>query len=392
MRRLIAVLSAALLLTGCEFAGVNSYPLPFTAGSADFVVTVEMANSVNLVANSEVKVDNITVGSVRRIEFADWHAVLEVGLDDTVRLPRNAIARIGQKSLLGAEYLELVPPPRNPSTALLADGDRIGLEHTGRYPETEEVLSALSLLLNGGGLDQVKTISRELNRALRGRTQDFRSLLRRLDTFVGSLDAQRGDIVQAMESLDQLAGRLAKEKDVLAEAADALPGGLKTLNRQRRHLTRALRDLADFGRGAVRTINASRKDVLSNLRSLQPSLDRLADAGKDLPESLGLVLFPLATEKIPEVFRGDYGNLYITADLSAHTLERNFLSGGPLEGVLAGILGPPSGETPGPDDPPVGGLPDLPQLPGAKLPALPQSKPGPLDLEGLLNPIGGGGR
>lgn len=390
MRRLIAVVCGVLLLSGCEFGGINSYSLPFTEGSDDFVVTVEMANAVNLVANSEVKVDDITVGSVRSIEFRDWHAVLEVALEDSVRLPKNAVARIGQKSLLGAEYLELTDPPKNASPEPLAPGDRIGLDRTGRYPETEEVLSALSLLLNGGGLDQVKTISSELNKALHGRTGDFRSLLRQLNTFVGSLDGQRGEIVRAMTSLDRLAARLADEKDVLASAIDTIPGGLKTLNAERRNLTRALADLAAFGRGAVRTINASRADLMANLRSLQPSLQRLADAGSDLPESLGLTLFPLASEKIPFTFRGDYANLFITWDLSAKTLTRNFLSGGPFDGVLAGILG-----SPGPaalaDDPPA----KLGELPEVKLPSLPtgptQSEEDSSDLTGLLNPMLGGG-
>lgn len=391
MRRIFLLLCAMTLLAGCEFTGVNSYSLPFTEGSDDFQVTVAMANSVNLVANSEVKVDDITVGSVRRIEFKDWHAVLTVALDRAVRLPKNTIARIGQKSLLGAEYLDLAAP-RKPSPEPLTDGDTIGLERTGRYPETEELLSGVSLLLNGGGLDQLKTISTELNRALEGRTSDFRALLGRLDTFVGTLDDQRGDITRALTSLDRLSGRLAKEKDALAEAIDTIPEGLKTLNRERRNLTRALSDLSEFGRDAVRVVNSSRADLMSNLRSLQPSLRRLADAGKDLPESMGLVLFPLATERIPEVFRGDYGNLFITFDVSPHTLERNFLSGGPLEGVLTGILGPGSGDSPAPDDPPAGGLPELPNTkPGTKLPAVPtQPNDSSSGLEGLLNPTLGG--
>lgn len=391
MKRLSMLLCAVLLLSGCEFTGVNSYSLPFTEGSSDFRVTVKMANAVNLVPNSEVKVDNITVGAVRKIEFRDWHAVLDVALNDTVRLPRNAIARIAQKSLLGAEYLELAPPKGDPAARLLADGDTIGLDRTGRYPETEEVLSALSLLLNGGGLDQVKTISRELNAAFDGRTGDFRSVVRRLDTFVGSLDAQRADIVKAMESLDRFAGTLAKEKAVLGKAIEEIPRGLQVLNSEQKNLTRSLRDLATFGRAAVRTVNASREDLLSNLRALQPVLSRLADAGKDLPESLGIAFFPFTTDTLPEVFRGDYGNIYFTYDLTAQTLDRNFLSGGPFEGVLTGLLGPPSNSSPGPESLVPG------KLEPGKLPAVPRQSPsssdGPGDLEGLLNPlVGGGGR
>ena len=53
----------------------------------------------------------------------------------------------------------------------------IGIGRTGSTPELEAVLGALSLLLNGGGLEQIKTITHELNEALSGHAGDIRSLL-----------------------------------------------------------------------------------------------------------------------------------------------------------------------------------------------------------------------
>ena len=50
----------------------------------------------------------------------------------------------------------------------LASGDTIPITRTGSAPEAEEVLGALSLLLNGGGLQQIKVITTELNKALDG--------------------------------------------------------------------------------------------------------------------------------------------------------------------------------------------------------------------------------
>ena len=44
------------------------------------------------------------------------------------------------------------------------------ISRTGATPEVEEVLGALSLLLNGGGLEQIKTIIHELDQALSGHT------------------------------------------------------------------------------------------------------------------------------------------------------------------------------------------------------------------------------
>ena len=44
------------------------------------------------------------------------------------------------------------------------------------------MLGALSLLLNGGGLEQIKTITHELDQALSGNTGEIRSLLSQPDT------------------------------------------------------------------------------------------------------------------------------------------------------------------------------------------------------------------
>ena len=81
----------------------------------------------------------------------------------------------------------------------------IPIERAGRNPEVEEVLGALSLLLNGGGVAQLKTITQELNLALEGREDSARSVLRNLRTFTGQLDDNKADIVDAIESLNRLA-------------------------------------------------------------------------------------------------------------------------------------------------------------------------------------------
>ena len=54
------------------------------------------------------------------------------------------------------------------------------------------MLGALSLLLNGGGVAQLKTIASELNKALEGREDSARSVLDQIETFTGQLDEQQG--------------------------------------------------------------------------------------------------------------------------------------------------------------------------------------------------------
>ena len=81
----------------------------------------------------------------------------------------------------------------------------IPLARSGRNPEVEEVLGALSLLLNGGGVAQLKTIASELNKALDGNEGSAKSVLTQVETLTGQLDDNKGEIVRAIESLNGLA-------------------------------------------------------------------------------------------------------------------------------------------------------------------------------------------
>lgn len=390
----------ALLVTGCGFTGINNTPLPFTEGSGDDAITVvvQMANAVNLVPNSEVKVDDVTVGSVRKIEFDDWRAELTVGLNAGTRLPSNAVALIGQKSLLGAEYLELAAPAK-PSSRALSDGDLIPLSRSSRYPETEEVVSAASLLLNGGGLEKISTITREMNNVLGGREADVRALIGNLNTFVTGLNDQRDALVDMIDGLDRLSGTLAKQRRTIAKALDRIPGGLRVLAEERDELVQALESISEFGKAADPVLNGSRAKLVANLRNLRPTLRELADAGRHLPNSFGDVTFPFPIDAILKGFKGDYINFFVTLDLTLPTLDRNFLSGTPMEGVLAGLVGGiPRGPGTQQSDPLRAPLspakPDdvIPKLPGSRpVPELPSAeKPTVEDLGGLLNPLVGG--
>ena len=121
-------------------------------------------------------------------------------LRNDVELPDNAIAEIRQTSLLGEKFVSLSAAGEDASTGQLGDGDVIPLDRTGRNPEVEEVLGALSLLLNGGGVAQLKTIAQELNKALDG-PRGLRPLGADPDRArsCGQLDDNKADIVHAIE-------------------------------------------------------------------------------------------------------------------------------------------------------------------------------------------------
>ncbi|MER6067898.1 MCE family protein [Streptomyces sp. NPDC001817] len=375
MRAAAWTAAGSLLLTGCEFNGWYDVPLPGGAASDGhaYHVTVEFRDVLDLVPQSAVKVDDVTVGTVEKVQLDGWHARVRLRIADSVKLPGNAVADIEQTSMLGEKYVALSAPAGTRPVGRLRDGDRIPLSRSGRDPEVEEVLSALSALLNGGGVAQLKTITVELNKALSGREDRVRSLLKQLDTFLGGLDDQRAEIVRALKGVDRLGKRLTKEKTTIAQAVDTMPPALKVLADQRRDLTKMLTALSRLGTTGTRVVNASRDDTVADLESLRPILQQLNKAGDDLPNSLEILTTYPFPRNATDAIKGDYVNLRITADLDLADLYGN-VAGKPGKGRKSPAPKPPG--LPGvPTPTPLPSLPAPPTLPGTpSVPPVP-SKP-----------------
>jgi phospholipid/cholesterol/gamma-HCH transport system substrate-binding protein len=310
MRWVAAMAVGALLLTGCDFDGAYDLPLPGSPVDKDhsFQITADFEDVLNVVPRSPVMVDDVVVGEVTEVERVGWHAHLTMRVKDNIVLPDNSIAEIRQVSLLGEKYVALEAPPDKDSEGRLGEGDSIDLADTGRNPEVEEVLGALSFLLSGGGVAQLGTITREANQVMSGREDRLRDMLGSLEGVVGTLDGQKTDIIHAMESLNSLAATLNSEKDTLGDALDAVGPAVNVLSDQTDELVDMLSSLDRLGVVGTRVINASKDDALSMLDELAPILNGLRGAGKKLAPGVNLLAsfpFPKAANSIVQ---GDYAD------------------------------------------------------------------------------------
>ncbi len=387
-QRMLAGLAVGVAVTlgatGCQWDGLNSLPMPGSEGSApgSYKVRIQMPNVTTLTRNSPVRVDDVEVGNVVGIDVEGWHALVTVSLNPDVKLPANAIAKIGQTSLLGSNHVELSAPTNTPAQGQLRDNDVIPLERAGAYPTTEQVLSSLSVVLNGGGIAQLETITREMNAALNGREAEIADLLPQLNELTTGLDKQTGDIIAAMAGLDRLAGNLADQKDVLARAIDEIHPALTALADRTANITRAVTALGELSDVTERIVQTSGDDLKANLASLGPVLETLANTGTNLVDAMGIIpSFPFPIKNIGNAIKGDYLNLYITFDLTGKRLDSNWLTGTPLGGRFGGVegvlgtfapttatdVGDPAQLPPVPSATPT--LPGLPSIPG--LPAIP---------------------
>lgn len=322
--RLLVTVLLVLAATACsgDYRGIADLPLPGgpDLGDHPMRVTITSADVLSLAERSTVKVDDVTVGEVESIDRVGWQAEVVVRIRGDLRLPANAEAAVRQTGLLGEKYVELGPPTAAPPRGRLQDGAHIGLSSSARSFEVEEVLSSLSLLLNGGGLEDVKTIAVELHQAVEGREDRFRSLLRELDDVTGTLAASRGAIDRALHGLDQLSRTLARGKATVAKALDRLGPAVKILADQRAAFVRMLGATSRLSRVGVETVRGVRADLVANLRALEPVLANLARAGDDVPRSLRFLLSYPFPDSAMQAVRGDYVNFDATYVLTLRDL------------------------------------------------------------------------
>lgn len=362
---MLVAAALVLLLSGCRFDGIDSMTLPGGKGTGDdgIKLTVELPDVGTLTTNAQVRVDDVTVGTVTDVRAEQWHAVAELSLEPDVELPANALAKVGINTLLGAAFVELVPPAK--PEGMLRSGDRIPLERGRAYPSTEQVLSAASLALNGGGLEQLSTITTELNRVLGGNDRAVADLLPRLESFVGALDGQREDILAAVNDVARLSERFAKDRTVVTDALDELGPALEVLARNRPDLTKALTALTRLSDVATPLVKRVKDDLLTDLRDIVPVLRSVEAAGDSAVSALGFaVTFPFAPETVQNACRGSYCNLTLMLELTNSALINGFIR---PDGSM-GIPGLP-------------GIPNLGNLLGGLLPG----------ISGLFNGLTGAG-
>jgi len=339
----VGALSALLVvaLSGCgfirDFHGANSLWLPGTKGGGpgSFTVQAQLPDVQNLKTNSRVQLNDVTVGNVTKVELQGWHALVTMTLDGQVDLPANATATIGQTSLLGSVHVELAAPKDTPPLGKLKNGSLIPLSSGGAFPSTEQTLAAVSLVLNGGGLANVQDITRALSTAFSGREQDLRSLIGQLDKFVGYLDDQKDDIIDATDSLNNLVGQFADQKPVLDRALKTIPDALAVLKNERENLVDALAQLGKFSALAADSVNQTKENLVKELKDIGPVLQSLADAGPALTRSLDyFATYPFPKPTISKWIRGDYGNLTAIIDLTLSRIDNSFFTGTRWEGNL----------------------------------------------------------
>ena len=104
------VMGAIVLLTAAGFM-LLAYEAANIRGADGYELEAEFGATGGLSVGDDVRISGIKVGRIIRQELdpITYAARIVISLDDSIRVPADSSARITAASLLGGNYLELIP-------------------------------------------------------------------------------------------------------------------------------------------------------------------------------------------------------------------------------------------------------------------------------------------
>ena len=321
LRAVIAAAAAAAILaaaSGCSTT-MKDLPIPGTGVSGDTIeVKAEFDQALNLAQGAPVKVNGVDSGKVTSIDIDDYTAIVTMDVRTDAELHRGATARLRYTTPLGELFVDVTNPPRGEE---LEDGATLSLKETATAPTVEDALAQAALLVNGGGLAQLQTITEELNTALGGNEKDVRLLLSQAVTFLTEANSTTASIDAVLTSMDSLSGTLSARERLINRAMQEIRPAARVLKDATPEFTELLRAVERFSAAANNTVDATRSQLLALLAETEPVLAELASNRGRFNQMLRRIT--TAAETLRGVIPGDY--LSIALDLH-------------LDGIQAGNL------------------------------------------------------
>ncbi|MCW2781350.1 MAG: hypothetical protein JWR35_1799 [Marmoricola sp.] len=337
MQRRSAALAAtgvvgALLLSGCG-PTLGDLPLPGSGVSGQTIeLKADFNEALNLAVGATVKVNGVDAGKVQSVTVHDFKAQADMLVRTSAHMRQGATARLRYTTPLGELFVDVTNPDGG---AELKDGALMGTNVTSTAPTVEDSLASASLLINGGGLAQLQTITEESNKALGGREDTVRDLLGQANLFLTQANATTADFDAALRALSSVSVILHQRKNTIARAVRQITPAAKVLRANTSGLTTLLAEIEKFSSTANTTVAATRTQLLNLLAETDPVLASFASQKEEFVPTMNALI--KLGEYLNRVVPGDYAGIGIRINLAQISLPGG-LGGNPLPGLDLGAL------------------------------------------------------
>lgn len=246
MRRLLATVAtaaAALVLAGC--------------GDDDIELHARFDDVVDLTVNGTVKVADVDVGRIARIELDEGNrALVTLEVDGDRAIPRDSVARLRKTGVLGERYVELAP---GEAPQALADGDEIA--QTQVVPELEEAIATGTEVVAAVATDVLAGAIDAGAEGLDGRGETLGSLLDDLTAVVSTYDTNSDDLVRLIDGLSEFLGEAGPQAHRHGEALAEVEEFFRVLDEEDDRVLDALSEARALARTGTDIMDTHRQRI-----------------------------------------------------------------------------------------------------------------------------------
>ena len=218
--------------------------------------------------------NGVVVGVVRHIRLSGDRVKVTVALDHGVQIPGDVEARVIRASPVGEQRIDFVPT-KGGTAPPLKSGAIVPTAPDADPPVVSDVLDVTVRLLEAIPADKLNTIIHETATALRGRSEDIRSIISASDAFSQEFLAHEQGFRQLLASSPPLLDAVASVGPQLRQALANTTVLTDVLAKRRADLVSLLREGARLGT-VGNDVVASQKANLACLISDVADLSRFA--------------------------------------------------------------------------------------------------------------------
>lgn len=231
---------------------------------------------------NEVRVAGVSVGKVESIKLEGSHAKVTFKLDKGTELGNETGAEIKVRTLLGANYLGLIPS----GTGELAKGSHIPDSRTKEPYDIVDAFSELSTTTDQIDLDQVSDALNALADISTKTPQEFRGAIRGVSDLSANLAARDQQINTLLVNLRRVSKVLNNEGPDLTQLFKDASVLFDAVADRRKTVHRLLVSTEAISEELITFIDASRADLKPVLAQLQKVTDMLRRNESSLDETL----------------------------------------------------------------------------------------------------------
>jgi phospholipid/cholesterol/gamma-HCH transport system substrate-binding protein len=273
---------------------------PSIGGGADYQLHATFPDSQGLAQKSDVLIRGVKVGEVGAIDIRRDRARVRLDIEGRYApIDRAATVRVGQKTVLGEAFVDVVPGSSRAGT--LRDGARIARSQVRPGVELDEALDAL----DDRSMKSLRSLAETFGRGARdpatprrvsATVGELAALTRQLRGLTATLKGQESTIAATIQDSRTVLGELGRREASVSAIASAGRATLGAVASRDAALDAGLRELPKLLSTAEATLSEARpllvearplvRDLSAAAPALTPALDDLRPVARDAAQVL----------------------------------------------------------------------------------------------------------